>query len=515
VSRAGELARRVLGRPVAQRSGYPGLPANTNTDNYFGYNGVAYWGNPVGLASPAQERIASNFEGLIKGALHTNPAVWACEQRRLNVFTEARFLWRSIEDGVAGDLHNRVATRLEMLRRPWTNGTTGQLLARMLLHRDFAGNAFVVDRGAQLKVPRPDWMFIVVGTNNDAEQLVSVGDPDDLDAEVVAYGYWPGGPQSGRDPVLLLPDEVAHFPGEPDPLAHYRGMSWLTPLVRELEADGSATEHKLQFFRNGATLQTIVTLDKDMDTTAFKKMAGALAEMGRGLSNAYKTWFIGGGADVKVVGADLQQLDFTALQGKAETRIAAAAGVPPLIAGLSEGLQAASYHDYGPAKRAFVDGTIRQLWRDACGCLETIAGPPNGSQLWIDDRDIPYLRDDALDIAEIMAKKATILQILTNSGWKPDAAVKAVMAMDERELLGAHSGLFSVQLQPPGPAAPPPAPGGSSSIQDTTKPAVGPPDGKPAMVAGGPTNGRPMAIAAKRAAGLRAIRQGNHGDVKG
>ena len=44
--------------------------------------------------------------------------------------------------------------------------------------------------------------------------------------------------------------------------------------------------------------------------------------------NAYKTLFLAGGADVKVVGADLKQVDFKQVQGAGETRIAAAAGVP-------------------------------------------------------------------------------------------------------------------------------------------------------------------------------------------
>ena len=167
---------------------------------------------------------------------------------------------------------------------------------------------------------------------------------------------------------------------------------------------------------------------------------------------------------MQVVGADLKQLDFTALQGKAETRIASAGGVPPLIAGLSEGLQAASYHDYGPAKNAFVDGTIRQLWREACGCLETIVTPPVDSQLWIDDRDIAYLREDAKVIAEIMQIKAEILNKLITAGWKPDAAIDAVAAMDEKQLKDRHTGLFSVQLQPPAEGGVAPSPNGRRPV---------------------------------------------------
>ena len=61
-----------------------------------------------------------------------------------------------------------------------------------------------------------------------------------------------------------------------------------------------------------------------------------------GLWNAYKTLYLGGGADAKIIGSNMQQLDFKTVQGHGETRIAAAAGVPPIIVGLSEGLEAAT-----------------------------------------------------------------------------------------------------------------------------------------------------------------------------
>ena len=45
----------------------------------------------------------------------------------------------------------------------------------------------------------------------------------------------------------------------------------------------------------------------------------------RQISNAYETLYLGGGADVKVVGNDFRQMDLKATQGAGETRIAAAA----------------------------------------------------------------------------------------------------------------------------------------------------------------------------------------------
>jgi hypothetical protein len=75
---------------------------------------------------------------------------------------------------------------------------------------------------------------------------------------------------------------------------------------------------------------------------------------------------------------------------------------------------------------------------------------PGGSRLWYDDRDIPFLREDVKDQAEIFARDAASARQLVDGGWKSDAVLDAVGAKDLSRLRGQHSGLFSVQLQPPG-----------------------------------------------------------------
>jgi hypothetical protein len=72
-----------------------------------------------------------------------------------------------------------------------------------------------------------------------------------------------------------------------------------------------------------------------------------------GVANAYKTLYLTAGADATVVGKDLQQLDFKVVQGAGETRIAAAAGIHPVIVGLSEGLAGSSLNagNFAAARR--------------------------------------------------------------------------------------------------------------------------------------------------------------------
>lgn len=447
-------------------------------DDYFAFNGVAYSGTPIELSGGRpQERPEGDFAGLIRDGLKRNSVIFACERLRVKVFSQARFMWQELNDRRPGALVGGLNTRLNLLDHPWTGGTTNDLLARIRLHADFAGNAYVVRRPPSLGNPngalrllRPDWVTLLLGSDGAPAE-----DPNDVDVEVIGYAYWPGGIKSGRAPDVFFPDEVAHYAPMPDPAAHYRGMSWLNPVITELMADEAATQHKLQFFRNGATGGAVVLVDKDMDETAFRRWMSKMNAETRGLANAYKTWYVTGGVDVKTLSADLKQLDFKVTQGAGETRIAAAAGTPPILVGLSEGLNAGQYNIYGQAKRSYVDGEVRPDWGNLCGSLEAIVTPPADKRLWYDDRDIPYLREDQRDQAEIFAKVMAAISQGVNAGFEPDWVVKAAAAFDPLLLVGHHLGLYSVQLQPPGqgtmdggpPAGPdgqPPPPGVNGAL---------------------------------------------------
>lgn len=399
-----------------------------------------YQGNLYTLPGAPQEEITGAFTGLAQQALKSNGVVFACMLVRQLLFSEARFQFRQIRNGRPGDLFG--TADLAPLEQPWPNGTTGDLLSRALQDADLAGNAFFVRRGSQIKRLRPDWVKIAIGSMGDAESGAW-----DVDSEILGYLYKPGGPGSKYPEQSFLREEVAHFAPIPDPEAQFRGMSWLTPIVREIMSDKAATQHKLAFFENGATPNLVIKYDT-ADIEKFKTYVELFKTGHEGAANAYKTIFLATGADATVVGADLKQLDFKQVQGAGETRIAAAAGVPPVIVGLSEGLQAATYSNYGQARRRFADGTMRPLWRCMAGAMASIITVPSGSELWYDARDIAFLQEDQKDAAEIQSVEAQSIRTLTDAGFTPESVIAAIIASDFSRLV--HTNLFSVQLQPPG-----------------------------------------------------------------
>lgn len=410
----------------------------------LGYGSWSALGMTQSQPGQAAEKTPSDFPSYAV-LFATNPVIWACMTARQDVFSATRFLWQRLNNGRPSEMFG--TTDLRFLEEPWVGGTTQDLLARVIQDADLAGNSYWVRDGDELVRLRPDWTQIVL------ERRVRLGGA--LGWRRLGYLYQ----EPGEEPVPLLADEVTHFAPRPDPLATYRGMSWLTPVLRESTNDNLMAAHKRRFMENAATPNMVVRLAREVSPDAFEKFVAKMDSAHKGVENAYKTMYLGGGADVTVVGKDFQQLDFSTVQGAGETRIAAAAGVPPIVVGLSEGLKAATYSNYGQARRRFADGTIHPLWQNAAGSFQRLVRPPGGSgavRLWYDSRDVPFLREDRKDAAEIQRMQASTIRQLTDAGYTPESSTAAVLAEDWGLLV--HTGLYSVQLQPPGGDGPPTTP---------------------------------------------------------
>lgn len=430
-----------------------------------------------------EEQPENDFEGYVTSMYKANGTVFACIDARMKVFSEADFIFRDRIN--KGKLFG--GSELALLENPWPSGTTGELLARMEQDASLAGNSYwtktdnagrfgAAARGPGLRLTRlrPDWVTIVIASSD-----ASNNDPFAADCKVIGFLYsvpmsgssWPG--TTKADDLLLLPEEVCHYSPIPDPVARFRGMSWLTPLLREISADSKSTVHKEAFFKNAAVPNLAVKFPPDTSKDDFDEFVKKYKSKQQGAWNAYKTLFLLGGADVEPLSMDFKQLEFSQTVGKGESRIAAAAGVPPSWVGFSEGLQGSGLNagNFSAARRRFADGTIRPLWRVAAASLQNVVTKPNAnSQLWYDDSQAAFLREDLTDLAKITQIQAQVIDSLIKSGFDPDAATEAAITRNMSVLIGKHSGWYSVQMQPPvdpnavdpnQPVAPAPGPNGN------------------------------------------------------
>jgi hypothetical protein len=427
----------------------------------------------LGQTSQGPEELGGEgFDSYAINFFKGNAVLFSTVMARMRVFGQARFAWLKYVDGRPGELHT--TDDLGLFARPWTNGTTGEMLGRMEQDSTLAGNSFQVrcDRAGRLgRSATADGLFMARLRPDRVKIVIDApsGDVNGPDARIVAFGYT--SPTRAGDPWIFLPEEVAHYSPIPDPNARFRGMSWITPVIQEIRKDSAMTAHQTTFLRSGASPSMVVKMSEDLDDDEFLAFVAKFKDMYEGADNAYKTIFIAGGADVVPLTFNFKDLDLGAMQSKVETRIAMVGGVHPSILGTDSGLGGSALNsgNLGALRRIYVDANIRDLWAKAAASLETLVKLPAPTErLAIDDRDIPFLHDDAVDEAGVRTADAATLKALVETGYDPDASLETIITRDWSKLRGKHTGLLSVQLQdpnkpkpepvPPVPANPPPVP---------------------------------------------------------
>jgi phage portal protein BeeE len=418
----------------------------------FTYGNTTYpfgTGLSQSLAGNRAAEIANTLPGY-RAALQACPPAFAAQMVRALVLSQARFTFRNPPWHRATPRRTFGNPDLALLERPWENGTTGELVSRMEWHAGLAGNAFAYRQPSRLRLLRPDWTAIIYGSQTEPEWPSG-----ELDAELLGYVYANRGIGAG-EPHFLLPKDMAHWAPLPDPEMTGLGMSWLTPAIREMQGDRLASEHKIRFFEQGATPNLVVKGIPAVDRDVFLQLVEDMEERHAGVANAYRTLYLTAGADASVIGSNLADLDLKAVQGTNETRLSVLSRVPAAVLGISEGLAGSSLNagNFGMARRIMADTWVYPTLQDLANSLASVVTVPADAELWFDTADMPILREDARDAADIEAVKAVTITGYVKEGFTPESAVAAVRGQDVSLL--KHGGLLSVQLQPPGSGPPTP-----------------------------------------------------------
>lgn len=412
----------------------------------FGGNVYPYGGlnlNQTWIGGRAAE-VSHDLPGYM-AALRRCPPAFAAQMIRALVLSQVRFTFRNPPWHPSTPRRTFGTSALKPLETPWRNATTGELVGRMEWHAGMAGNAYVVRRPNRLRVLRPDWVAILYGSDLE---------PDDpahaIDGDLIGYVYCNGGLHGPGRPVTLMPEDVAHWSPMPDPLNAGVGMSWLTPAIREIQADRLATEHKIKYFENGATPNLVVKGITAATPEQFQQIVTTLEEGHKGAANAYKTLYLTAGADATVVGSNLAELDLKGVQGASETRIAMLSRVHPTILAVAEGLAGSSLNagNFGMARRIWADSWIYPTLQDLASSLAPMVRVPGDAELWFDPTDMPILREDGKAAAEIIQIQMAAISTGITGGFEPKSVIAAVKTGDPGLL--KHTGMLSVQLQKPG-----------------------------------------------------------------
>lgn len=177
----------------------------------------------------------------------------------------------------------------------------------------------------------------------------------------------------------------------------------------------------------------------------------------------HNTLYLTAGADVTPVGANLGELDLKGVHGSTETRIASLSRVHPVILGIAEGLAGSSLNagNFGMARRIWADSWIYPTLQDLAASLAPLIDVPADAELWTDTGDMPILREDAKDAAEIEQVKAATISSLITNGFTRKSVIAAVTGQN-MTLLEEDPQWISVQLQAASGQPPPALPAGGA-----------------------------------------------------
>jgi hypothetical protein len=370
-----------------------------------------------------------------RNALTSNGTVYGIVRSRVDLFSQARFVWKRYGAGpkpMASDVFTDAT--LAPLDNP------ARILEWCELDVATAGNSYWVLDAGRLRRLHPEWVTIVLGSQRD---------PDDpgaaWDAEPVGLVYQPR--HLNRDAAeVFMWSEVAHYAPERDPDARFRGMSYLRPAMEDVESDNGARRYLTKFWQNNATAPLFITYPPEVLIETVKVAKELWDEAHKGVERSWKTAFLGAGGDPKVVGSTLKDLDTEAVRKQVHLDITLSAGVPPIAAGIFEG----TYANAKESNRALADKKLRYLWLRAVEAFRPMFPGPTNAELWYDVSGVSALQSDALDDSAVMAQQANTMRTLVDGGFEPSSVTAAVTSGDMTKLV--HSGNLSVQLLPAGQA---------------------------------------------------------------
>jgi Phage portal protein len=376
-------------------------------------------------ADSKREKQPSDVVARAQQAYETNGIVWACVLTRMMLLSQAAFKFRRKE---TKKLYGNEDLRI--LEYPWPGATAGELWCRYEQDLSTAGGPYFakIENDQLLRLP-PREVTIV------SDEFVSTGGI--RHKQVVGYDWDPelnqppAGQRSSKAQFFTV-DEVAAPTPYPDPLANWRGMSWLTPVLRDVYSDSALTTYKTTYLDHGTPI-TAVKYPLKMKRETIDMIVERIGEKYGGAANVGKTLVFDQGAD-PILGNGLKDLDYAAVQAVGEIRICAAAGVPPVLMGLKS---AEDQSTYQTEMRRFADVTIHHLWRSGCAAFQKLVPnvPERGVELWFDTSDIPALQAAETERAQVMQVEAAALLTLNQAGYTRDSAIAYLASSDISQLV--------------------------------------------------------------------------------
>lgn len=308
--------------------------------------------------------ISRSFLSLAREGYANNSIVYACLRLLSQSVPEAPLLAYT----VGADREKKPVAHdhplAQLIRQPNPLMTEYELIELITLHLGIVGRSHWwkqrdrAGRVVALWPLRPDRVGPRYGGAEDDDVT-----QDSRLAIISGWTYAP--PGSGAAQFIPLDDMISF--NHPDPAGEtggiVEGLGWVQVLAREIETDNEATTFVGALLKNnampGAILQTKTpNLSKDSADRIKRIFGQQFGGSQRGMTAVLD-------ADTTYTAAsfNLQQLEFPDLRNIAESRIAAAAGVPAVLVGLKVGIDAGIKATITEQRQYFSETTLANYWR--------------------------------------------------------------------------------------------------------------------------------------------------------
>lgn len=302
--------------------------------------------------------VDSAFLPLARDGYGRNPVAYTCIRLLSQSVAEPPLVAYTMKDEDTKDKLPYTHAVRELLRRPNELMTEYEFWEMTTMFVAIAGKApwwkqrDNAGRVRALWPLRPDRVAPIYSSSN-------------KDGERVLYGwayYTPG----TLEPIPIARRDMLVF-NFPDPAGEtggiVEGIGPLQVLAAEISADLKATEFVGSLVANYATPGVVLKVksgipDKD---TADRLKRQFMAQFGG--TKRGEPMLLDENSEFEALGFNMQQLEFPALRDVAESRIAAAFGVPAILAGLKVGLDRSTFANMAESREFFAETTLSAYWR--------------------------------------------------------------------------------------------------------------------------------------------------------
>ena len=292
-----------------------------------------------------------SFSSLVKNGYKASSAVSACIRALTMSFPEPNLqVMIKLPDGDEQPQPNHPLQQL--LRKPNPDMGEAEFEAFVVTYAAIGGNCYIwKQRNGAGKI-------IALWPFHDGNMEPVPGNTTE-DGLVKEYRYDPGNGVK----ITIPKEDIIQWKWMIDPEQPCRGIGAIALAARDTDSDTESSRYVYSLLKNDAIPRVVITLTEGEELTpeTSTRLRASWHEKYSG-DNRNEVAFLESGMQVQKLGMNLQELTYETLKNIPESRICAAFGVPPVIAGLFVGLKRSDYGD-GQARRSFTETTLAALWR--------------------------------------------------------------------------------------------------------------------------------------------------------